>query len=256
MFLVFVDECGYEENWQTESNIRNQPVHVVAAAAIDSNELERIYTKIRSSVRACDLPHTNADLLGMGEEIKAAPLDRGKGFWGKHTKCKNQVRQSYLDHREVTYFVVCVDKARHKAKYKEPKDPAYYGLKLFLERVQGFAEDMRIQAFVLIDINKRDEPKQRNEVTNLVLEGSSGQGSDKFYGMIYQWKLKITNVLEIHFVDSKYSLGLQIADFVARCAYSWWKSGEKQDHPGWSLIEHRLYKYPDHRGWGYKEVPS
>jgi hypothetical protein len=65
----------------------------------------------------------------------------------------------------------------------------------------------------------------------------------------------MSNILEIHFGDSKYSLGLQIANFVARHTYSWWKSGKDENYAGWNYIKPKLWRYPNHDGRGYKEFP-
>lgn len=84
MLVVFVDECGYEKNWKNPKHIQQQPVHVAAAVAIGSSEVEHVYTSIRDAISSLNLPHTNAAALGKGEEIKAASVDRGEGFWGKN----------------------------------------------------------------------------------------------------------------------------------------------------------------------------
>ncbi len=255
MFLVFVDECGYAKNWKAETSIKQQPVHVAAAVAIDANDINGVYKQVRDSLRACNLPHTDVDVLGKGEEIKAAPVDRGEGFWGKNSLVRDRVRQAYLDISGACYIVVCIDKARHKAQYSHPQDPAVWSLHLLAERIQGFVQEGNTQAMVLIDVNKREEVAQRSWLSRLQRLGSYGFGVSRFYGTVYKWKLTMANILEIHFGDSSHSLGLQIADFVARHTYSWWKSGKRQDYPGWTLIEPRLWRYPHYNGWGYKEFP-
>lgn len=255
MYLVFVDECGYQKDWKKPKNIQQQPVHVVAAVAIDSNDIGQVYETMRNEVKKLQLPRTNADALGKGEEIKASSIDKGEGFWGENQQLREEVRRIYLDHQQAIYFVVFVDKDRHAKTYSTPENPADLALKFVLERIQGFVREKRQKALVLIDSNKREEPAQRSTLFRLILMGSTGFGVSRFYGTFYKWKLEMANILEIHFGDSKYSLGLQIADFVARHTYSWWKNGKQPNYPGWSFIEPRLWKYPDHRGWGYKEFP-
>ncbi len=255
MFLVFVDECGYQKNWKLQKSIRQQPLHVVAAVAIDSNDIGQMYETMRSEVKKLKLPKTNADALGKGEEIKASSIDRGKGFWGKNQQLRDEVRRIYLGHSQVTYFVVCIDKVRHLKTYSTPDDPADLGLKLVLERIQGFVGEKRQKALVLIDSNKREEAAQRSKLFQLIRMGSTGFAVSRFYGTFYKWNLQMRDLLEVHFGDSKYSLGLQIADFLARHTYSWWKNGKQQNYPGWCFIEPRLCKHPNHQGWGYKEFP-
>ncbi|MFN3384173.1 MAG: DUF3800 domain-containing protein, partial [Archaeoglobaceae archaeon] len=166
---------------------------------------------------------------------------------------RDEVRRIYLSHEQVTYFAVCIDKESHKKKYKNPENPYNLALQFLLERLQWFLDERSEIGFVLLDLNKRIETTQRNLFGRILCLGSSGIA--KSYGVVYEWKLEITNVVEVHFGDSKYSLGLQIADFVARHVYSWRKRNKDPKYPGWSFIEPRLYKYPEYQGRGYKEFP-
>jgi len=255
MYLIFVDECGYRADWMAEDGIREQPVYVVSAVAVPSESAAQLYKAIRDRVAKLPLPETDARALGRGQEIKANAVDRGDGFWGRNSDLSDLIRQIYLDNQDTAYFVVCIDKARHLDKYPLPQDPVHLGLQLLLERIQGFLDETQQSGFVLIDANKRLEPELREHSSELLREGSWGIAMSKFYGIPYEWCLKMENIIEIHFGDSRYSLGLQIADFVARHTYSWWKSGKKQDYPGWSYILPKLWKHPNHDGWGYKEFP-
>lgn len=259
MFIIFVDECGYQPNWNEEKAIKDQPVHVVAAVAISSEHLSSAYTRIRNDVAQLGLEGIDPNALGKGQEIRANAVDRGDDFWSKNPMLRNGVRKIYLDHSEVTYFLVFIDKQRHLARYVSPDDPAVLGLQYAMERVQGFLNDKSRPGLIIVDVNKRTEAVHRDLLKNLLVEGSLGKAVSKWYGLTYEWRLKFENITEVYFSDSKYSLGLQIADFVARHAYSWWKSGKsvkRNSYPGWEYIEKRLYKYPNYNGWGYKEFPD
>jgi len=256
MFLVFVDECGYQSNWASPKSINEQPVYVCAAVAIDSGEIASVYASIRNSISSLNLPHTAANALGKGQEIKARSVDRRDDFWGANQALRDQVRRIYLDLPcDAVYFAVSIDKARHKKQYHSPEDPSNLALNFLLERLQGYMGDCNEHAIVFIDANKRAEEAQRGLLAKLLRWGSSGFGVSRFYGTIYQWQLPMSNIQEIHFGDSKYSIGLQVADFVARHTYSWWKRRKDPTYPGWSYIEPRLWKYPNYQGWGYKEFP-
>lgn len=255
MYLIFVDECGYQPNWSSDKAIRDQPFYVVSAVAMLSSTLPDIYTNIRSRIAQLNLPKTQADALGRGEEIKAHSVDKGEGFWGKNQYLRDAVREIYLNLTEVTYFLVCINKKELRNRYSQPEDPATLSLQFLLERLQGFCQENNETGYVLIDLNKRREAEQRGFLSGLLRWGSGGIAVSKFYGYMYEWKLKMSNIVEIHFGDSKYSLGLQIADFVARHAYSWRRNNKDPDYPGWNYIEPRLYKYPNPQGWGYKEFP-
>lgn len=256
MYVIFIDECGYQPNWSDEKTINEQPVHVVSAVAIDSGELGSIYKNIYDNISALALPVTDYHTLGKGYEIKAKKVDKGDEFWGRYPDLRNRVREIYLNYpKKTVYFVACVDKFLHKGKYVDPEDPSNLALRFTLERIQGFLNECREYGIVLIDANKLKETEHREFLADLLQRGSEGVAVSKLCGRSYEWRLKMTRILEIHFGDSKYSLGLQIADFVARHTYSWWKSGKQHSYPGWSFIEPKLWKYPKHNGWGYKEFP-
>lgn len=255
MYLIFVDECGYNPDWSSDNAIKEQPFHVISAVALPSHALLNIYTNIRSRIAQLNLPETQADALGRGQEIKANSIDRGEGFWGENQSLRDAVREIYLGLIGVTYFLVCVDKRARRKQYSQPKGPAIHSLQLLFERLQGFCEKSDQAGYVLIDLSKRQQAEQRDFLSGILREGSRGTGVSKFYGYMYEWKLEISNIVEVHWGDSKYSLGLQVADCVARHAYSWRKNNRDPNYPGWRYIEPRLYKYPEHQGWGYKEVP-
>lgn len=255
MYLIFVDESGYDKNWDSDNKILEQPFYILSAVAIPTTKIDIVYTQIRQSIQELPLPHTNADRFGHGEEIKASSVDRGEDFWKKNPELRDRVRKSYLDQQDAIYFLVCIDKQRHKARYPSPEDPSRLASRFLFERLQGFLREQVAQGFVLIDANKREEAEQREFIAHLLTEHSGGIAFSRLYGAFYEWRLEFTNILEVHFGDSKHSLGLQIADFVARVAYSWQKEGTPPDYPGWRLILPRLYNYPNHEGWGYKKFP-
>lgn len=256
MFIFFVDECGYQPNRTEEVAIRHQPVHVVAAVAISSEHLSSAYARVRNGVAELGLEGIDPNALGRGQEIRANGVDRGDGFWGKHPDLRDKVRELYLEQSHAIYFLVCIDKQRHLNRYASPEDPALLGFRFAMERIQGFLRENAQQGLIIVDANKRVESEHRQFVSDLLVGGSWGLALSKCYGLPYEWRLKFGNIIEVHFGDSKYSLGLQIADFVARHTYSWWKSDKDDNYPGWSYILPRLWKYPNPVGWGYKEFPE
>lgn len=253
MYLIFVDECGYVKDWNNEARMSEQPFYVLSAVAIPATQIHSVYNRLCQSIKELSPPSTNVDKLGRGEEIKARSVDRGEAFWSDLALRKG-ARESYLNQQDAIYFVVCIDKQRHRTRYPSPEDPSQLAVKFLFERLQSFLREQNAQGFVLVDKNKREEAEQEY-TAQLLTEGSSGIAFSKLYGTFYEWHLEFTNILEVHFGDSRHSLGLQIADFVARHAYSWRKGGKSPNYPGWSLIEPRLYRYPFYEGWGYKEFP-
>lgn len=258
MYLIFVDECGYNRNWLNENAIQQQPFYVVSGVAILDSDLGVIYRTLRENIENLYLRDIEAEKLGKGEEIKAKEVDKNEGIWRNNNRVSEKVRRIYLDHQTLTYFIVCIDKRKHKDSYRERAyEPSTYALQLLFERFQMFLKSKNQYAFVLIDFNSEQKAVQQETLAELQIRGSCGITGGFFENVyeIYQWRLPMNNIVEIHFGDSKYSLGLQIADFVARHAYSYLKNNRDSRYPGWSFIESRLYNYPDYQGYGYKEFP-
>jgi len=259
MYLIFVDECGYSFRWKEE--IENQPFYILAAVTIKTDNLQVVYETIRYNLRKLDLPNIRPDYLGKGSEIKAKDIDRGEEFWRENPEKREEVRAIYLSQLselfQATVFVIIVDKKRHYEKYKNiAEDPEKLALCFLLERIQGFLTEKNSFAIILIDANKKIETQQKEQIKRLLREGSSGAYFNIFRWDWFEWQLKFNRILEIHFADSKYSLGIQIADFVARHIYSWVKHGKDPNYPGWQYIEGALYKRGGKStGWGYKEFP-
>lgn len=253
-YLIFVDECGYSHNWMDEKNIEQQPFYVLSAVAIASSRVKDIYENIRKATYFL-IQNDDAWLLGHGSEIKAKEVDRGEGIWGQNPHLRKEIRKIFLDLPETTFFVIIIDKKKHKVTYKDPKNPYELAFQFLFERVEGFLNDKNQYGLILIDLNKREEDAQKNTAAQLILQGSHGISWRNFYGQVYEWRLPINKIIELHFGDSRYSIGLQIADFVARISYSYLKNGRNPNYPGWSYIEQRLYKYPNHIGWGLKIFP-
>jgi hypothetical protein len=255
MYLIFVDELGYTPGWPdlNPKILKEQPLYVVSGVAIKENSIKSVYDSIINKLKQLNITGIDVSKLGKGEEIKAKEVDRGDGIWRKYPNFRNEIRKIYLDHDNVIYFVVCIDKIRHITQYTEPENPEYLALRFLLERVQHLLNDQNELGVVVIDINRRIEQDQRKFVSELLIEGSQVILS-KFLELRFQ----LANIIEFYFCDSKYSLGLQIADFVARHVYSWKKNGKDQSYPGWGYIEKRLYWPPNKEsyiGWGYKEFP-
>lgn len=254
MDLIFLDECGYVKNWSEDKAIDEQPFYVLAAVAIDATRVQGVYEQIRQEIKKLSLPGVQADRLGRGEEIKARQVDRGDDPF-KNPEHRNLVRSIYLG-QDAIYFVACIRKRDHKKRYPNAQDPSQLALRFIFERVQPFLKERGVSGLVLVDKNKRDERQQQEYSAGLLTGGSTGFAYNQFYDTFYEWKIDFENIIEIHFGDSRYSLGLQIADFVARHVYSWRKEGQPPDYPGWNIIKQRLYRRRGrYKGWGYKEFP-
>lgn len=275
MYLIYMDESGYTQNWHNEKSLEEQPVYVLAGVAINSELISELYKNIRERVNELGIDIKD---LGFGGEIKACDVDRGDGVF-RRSEFRDPTRKIYLDHEnEATYFVIFIDKENHKKTYSKPYEPTILSFHFLLERIQHFLNSNNQSGLIIMDRNDTDdkikiklrellrngsqviatkliyEPKFITKLNEVLKKVSKGIATNPIYET-FEWKLKIDRILEIAFGDSKFSLGLQIADFVARHSYSYWKNSKDINYPGWNYIEKRLYNYPNHNGWGYKEFP-
>ena len=252
MYLIFVDEVGYTPGWPNV-NLSEQPMYVVSGVVIKENSIKSVYDSIINKLKQLNITGIDISKLGKGEEIKAKEVDRGDGIWRHYSDLRDEVRKIYMDHENVIYFAVCIDKKRLITQYTEPENPEYLTLRFLLERVQGLLKEQNELGLIVIDLNTQIEQDQRKFVSDLLIEGSQVKISN-----FLEFRLQLDRIIEFYFCDSKNSLGLQIADFVARHIYSWGKNGKNPNYPGWCYIEKRLYIPPtktSYIGWGYKEFP-
>lgn len=257
MHIVYIDESGFALDWQ--ASIQDQPFYVLAAIAIPVTNLRTMYENVRQGLNDLDLPGINARLIGLGEEMKAKDLDSGSGYWRGHEEHRGAVRDLMLSVPKSCSgcaFLIIVDKAKHLRKYTSPDEPDTLALKFLFERIQAFLEEKDSFAICIFDRNKREQALL-TAAKNLILDGSFVSYWSPFYKTYIERILPLERILEFHTEDSRYSLGLQVADFYARISYSWRKNGKKADYPGWALIREQLYTRGSRvTGWGYKEFPE
>jgi hypothetical protein len=257
VYVVYMDECGFSFGWK--ESIDEQPFYVLSAVAIPMEKIHPAYEEIRQSLENLQIPWLNMQMLGWGEEIKAKELDRGEGYWSKHERERQQVRELFLS---IPYkysgvsFIVVIDKQRHFEKYVNPEDPDKLAIQFALERIQGFLESENDVAICFFDKTKR-EPLIRDTVAELIKDGSWITYWSEFYQIVVAKQISISRIVEFHMADSRYSIGLQVADFFARHVHSWRKNNKDPNTPGWQLIKKSLYKQGDKIiGFGYKEFPE
>jgi len=257
MHIVYIDESGFALDWQ--ASIQNQPFYVLAAIAIPVINLHTMYQNVRQGISDLNLPGINARLIGLGQEMKAKDLDSGSGYWRDHEEHRIAVRDLMLSvpkNCSGCAFLVIVDKANHLRRYAYPDEPDILALKFLFERLQGFLEEGNSFAICVFDRNKREEVLLTT-AQDLISLGSRISYWSPFYETYVEKILPLNRILEFHTEDSRYSIGLQVADFYARVTYSRRKNDKRPDYPGWALIREQLYTRDGKvTGWGYKEFPE
>jgi hypothetical protein len=255
--MVFLDEAGYTPDWK--SGIEEQPYYVLSAVSVPVDILPSAYDTVRKEIEDMKLPGQRTP-LGRGFEIKARDVAQGSGWWRDHNEERNQVRDlmlSFPKNFDGTAFVVIVDKKAHLYKYAFPEDPYLLALQFIFERLEFFLRDNDDFGYCVYDQNKRLEKAIQAQANQLMVEGSHGI---RYWGNIivlpFEFTLEIGHILEISFGDSRYSIGLQVADYFATMTYTYYKSGKPAKCGWWELLLESLHRKDGKLlGIGLKEFP-
>lgn len=256
MYLVYMDESGYvPRNWSSKEALDQQPFYVAAAVLIEAEKLFEIYKHIQDKLTTSGaLEPKVCSLLGKGVEVKASWVERGeKVFQNVSEEKRREIAEVYLD-VNATYIAAVIDKVKHKERYAHPDEPHDMAMQFVIERIAYFLKDKKASAILFIDQNSSEEESQKANLNAWFKRGISGTRRDDLGMGEEVWSVQIEDVKEVHFGDSKYSMGLQIADFLARAIYSY-ERGKSFFKPLWQTIETRFRDYPNHFGRGFKRFP-
>lgn len=254
---IFIDECGFARNWTTQ--LDEQPYYVLAAVCIRGSRLPDAYNDLQRRISDLGLPFSDA-ALGRGFEIPAKDVDRGRGYWDENPEDRCAVRDIMLGSLAPyagTYLVMVVDKKNLWERYESSRDPYRLALQFLFERLQTLLEERETYGLCIYDENSPYEKLLNATARDLLVSGSQINYWSPVYGDFVSKTLCINRIIEFHMGRSENSIGLQVADFVARYTYSWRKAGKDPDYPGWKLIEQSLYRKDGKlKGFGYKEFPE
>ena len=257
MRIAYIDECGFALNWQ--ESIKDQPFYVLAAALFDMVRVQEMFSSLQAEIERIRLKEISGT-LGRGMEIKARDVDAGSGYWSLHPEHRAKVRKIMLSAPAKyggTVFIVIINKQLHFEQYVTPEDPSLLALQFLLERIQIPLQREDDRVICVCDQNRSYEPKIVEAVESLAAEGSMIFYHSRVLDQFVQKRISFPEILEFHFGQSQNSVGLQIADFIARVTYSWRKRDKVDTYPGWSDIHESLYRNEEGKleGFGYKEFP-
>jgi hypothetical protein len=261
MKVFFIDESGFAMgDWAAEKNLADQPFHVLAGVVFDASKLADLYESVRGKVGALGISGISAESLGKGAEIKAREIAKGSGYWAKHLKERNSIREIFLgsvNEFEGKAFLSVVNKSLLKEKYASPADPTLLALEFIYERFERYLKDTDDYGICVHDQNKKNEDQIQSTLTALNSTGSH----ILYYSRIFEeYRIKhqkFSKVLENAFGHSEASVGLQIADFFASHTNAYLKSGRSKTSGWWKQIYESLKTEVNGRpeGYGYKEFP-
>jgi len=241
MKLVFLDESGYSFNWLND--IDNQPFYVLSAVAIDAASYGAACAEIQEAVAAMNLPGVEHP-LGKGSEIKARQVTNGQGWWRDHNDERNHFRDLMLDFPRRfngTAFLVVIDKARHRNQYVTPADPVPMAMQFLFERLEWYLREINDTAYCIHDHDKRRTDTLHEHSVDLIRGGSQIEFYSAFYGRVVNNHHDLAHIIEMALGSSVNSVGLQIADFFATCAYTYFRDGQPADCGWWGMLSDNLY---------------
>lgn len=258
MYVAYLDESGYQYNW--DANIHDQPFYVLSVVCLPADRLSDAYTAARLMVQEAGAATTISGVLGKGTEIKASDIARGLGPWKDNTPARNAVREGYLSIPSAyggTVIVVVVDKQAHKDKYPHPNNPYLLALRYGMERLEWVLRRNDSYAICIYDQNTRLQADINTETAALLAQGSRIQYVSDFYRDEVVYNHEIEHVLELAHGDSKNSIGLQLADFFATMTYQYFKGGCQPSCDWWRTLKAQLdRKNGALKGYGLKLVPQ
>jgi hypothetical protein len=255
MKLIFLDESGYSKNW--ENDIAEQPFHVLSAIAVDCDQYNSLSKDLRDKIESIEDLELEYP-LGRGFEIKANEVSKGKGWWKKHNRQRNEVRDSMLsfpENEDDTGFIVVIDKEKHQNKYAFPDPPHEVAFQFMFERIQWYLLDQDDVGICIYDQTKFLDDDMHEASADLMRDGSSVSYQSEFFGYVSK-KFQIDRVIEFSLGRSENSIGIQVADYYAHFAYQYYKKEKPAGCGWWDRIRSNLYqKNGEVKGYGLKVFP-
>jgi hypothetical protein len=242
MKLLYIDESGFSPAWTRD--IEQQPFYVVAAICIDAELYPKACRDLRHEVDSLNLQGLEFP-LGQGSEIKARDVARGAGWWANNDAERNQFRNmmlSFPSQNRGVAFVVVIDKARHRDQYARPKDPVALGMGFLFERAEWYLREVDSEAFCVYDHDKRRTDQLHGQSMALIREGSKITFFSPSSGQRTEITHSLDHIVEVSLGVSENSLGLQVADFFATCAYCYFRDGHPTKCGWWDHLCSALYR--------------
>ena len=238
-FLVFMDESGFvKDGWKEK--IDEQPYYVVSAFCIPTSDY---YIEEKILIR--DIYNVIGD--GWDRELKAKDVAKGVGIFSNNEGVRNYVREYFLRFpRQGNGFciVTAVDKRRHLQKYGDNARDAYIlAVDFVMERVQMSLARRNAVAICIYDMNFNIYNDLSERASSLRESGSQICFPDQFGFRIVEKYILCERILAFSFADSRYHVGLKVADFFAHFTYQYLKKGMPQNCGWWATLRNSLEEF-------------
>lgn len=210
--LVFIDESGHP----IPTDSAKRPV--LLAFCVKPSEIGEITRRI----------HTiKLDIMGNGDlEIKAKDIINRGTLKKNHTKKMDLVDRiiDLIDGYDVGIFSIVMKKPSVAQLITPEFFPNHFSL--LLQRVNQYAELKRTSAMLIFD-DRSDAGVLSKGFYNFIFKSARGQSLNRI-------------IESVHFVDSKYTPGIQLADLFAGITRNYYETREDSDSEYGKWIE-RLY---------------
>lgn len=195
--FAYIDETG-----TSSLDDSDQPIVTLVAALVDESEVQPLAESFRSLAMHA-LPVRPHDFEFKGYEI----FHQGEGPWANLTADQRvdvyARALALLEQHDVKVAHASINKPRLAAKYASPFSPYLLGLQFLCQKLDEiWPEQLKV---LVADEKKEHEYRAIDMVADMQLWGYGVVGGNQ-----------LTTVIDsLHFVDSRKSPGVQMADLVA-----------------------------------------
>ena len=152
-------------------------------------------------------------------------------------------------------FLIAIDKDKHRTKYAQAKDPVEISMQFLFERIEWYLRGEDDNAYCIYDHDTWRTDSLHRQAVGLIREGSTIQFYSSFWEQGVISKHLLNHITEMALCVSHNSVGLQVADFFASCAYKYLRDSPQAC--GWweTLCESLYRKDGELNGCGLKRFP-
>ncbi|NRA48535.1 MAG: DUF3800 domain-containing protein [Phaeodactylibacter sp.] len=243
MKLIYIDESGYSQNWQKD--LDKQRYLALAGVVLCADCYSYACQELRANIQALNLPKTlYPHPIGLGSEIKASSIAKGKDWWHKNTETRNRVRDlmlSFPDKADGEVILVIIDKKALNERYANPHNPVDMAMRYLFERIQWLLTEEEEAGICFHDQDKTRDDYLYQHSMRLIREGSTFEYYNFYEHTVEDAQFYMDRIVELHMGNSKNSIGLQVADFYARCGRDYFRSSDRSKCTWWKVLRSNLY---------------
>lgn len=226
MYLLFLDASGHSE-YPPPFGRGKDTFYVLAGVAIEHqlwfhafNELHSLCTKYFGNCWS-------------QIEVHYGDLINKRGLWNNLTDIQRLEFAdgvfNLLPKLKATLFAMVINKPRHFNGYKTPEQPKQLAVRFMASRFSKFLQRRKESGIMIYDSEAVSSDRPLHDfLTKGRFKGLVMQANWEYKPeVMFQTQNNLEGIIEsIFFIESKYSQGIQLADF---CAYAVWSHFERNN---------------------------